>query len=310
MALVASARSARADDKPWAKGVSEQNQSAALKLYREGNDDFVEDHFAAALAKYEAALALWSHPAIHYNAAICFNSLDRPLEAFEHFQAAIAYGADPIGKDHFATAKQLLAALAPRVTELEIVCKGPCADRDAELFLDNAKLDRAPSSIRRVLVGKHLIVVSKPAYLTDRKSIDVAPGPKTTVVVELKLIPAAKHLARRWRPWIPWTVFASGFVIAGIGGGVLAQAWAEASRYEQSRDSYCATHVPCFDPLPSSVTQHLSRMNFENNVAGTMFAVGGAAAAIGVYMVIANQPRLVAPDIGRDHVAITISGRW
>jgi len=304
--LAAASSIARADDKPWARGVSEENQAAALKLYREGNDDFVEDRFAAALAKYEAALKLWSHPAIHYNAAICFNSLDRPLEAYVHLEAALQYGAEPIGKDHLATGKQLRAALKPRVTVLEIVCSGPCTDRDAELLLDNEKLDLARSSAQLVLVGRHLIVASKPNYLTYRKSVEIGAGDKTTVKVELVLVPAAKRLARRWPTWKPWAVVGAGAGIALVGLAPLLIGNGQIDAGNAYFNTTCPS--PCMATQPGESDYH--RGAVWQGIGVGAFVAGGVVAASGFVMVLANQPRLVAPDVGRDHVAITLAGRW
>src|SRR5262245_46605341 len=99
--LVLGAATAHAEDKPWAEGVSAENQKAALALYKEGNKFFEESQYKDALAKYEQALAAWDHPAIRYNAAICRINLDQPVEAYDDIVAALRFGEPPLGRDMF-----------------------------------------------------------------------------------------------------------------------------------------------------------------------------------------------------------------
>ena len=74
IALIFGGRAAIADDKPWAAGVSDADQSAALALYKEGNAFFAQSQFKEALEKFVQALKIWDHPAIRYNAAVCLIS--------------------------------------------------------------------------------------------------------------------------------------------------------------------------------------------------------------------------------------------
>jgi hypothetical protein len=57
-------------DRPWATGVSERDQSAALEVYVAGNHDIVESRFGDALDKYKLAIKLWDHPAITTRGAL------------------------------------------------------------------------------------------------------------------------------------------------------------------------------------------------------------------------------------------------
>jgi tetratricopeptide (TPR) repeat protein len=78
IAIACGAGVAHAEDKPWAAGVSAEAQSAALELYRQGNEMFEQARYLEALAKYEVALRSWDHPSIRYNAAVCLINLGRP----------------------------------------------------------------------------------------------------------------------------------------------------------------------------------------------------------------------------------------
>jgi hypothetical protein len=309
--LVGGARSAHADDKPWVKGVSDNDQKKALELYRDGNSEFVDDHFAQALAKYEEALKFWDHPAVRFNAAICLDNLERPIEAYEFMQAAMRFGPDPIGKDHFDRGRKLLERLDLKTNELEI----HSTQQDAAVSLDGRRLVLVDgAATQRVLVGEHQIVAVKPHYQTETMPIVVHAGPPTKVVVEMKVEEAARRVVRRWDRRLPWEVLAAGAVVAGIGGGLYGVAEHEYSLY--SRDANrcgMTTMVPGYCP-PGAADSHLQALKNRASALAdgeyAAFAVGGAIAAAGFVMILANSPHLVSADVERDHVAITLSGRW
>jgi hypothetical protein len=54
-------------DTPWSRGVTDAAKAQAQALLEEGNALIVQNLFREALAKYEAALAAWDHPAIRFN---------------------------------------------------------------------------------------------------------------------------------------------------------------------------------------------------------------------------------------------------
>ena len=69
--------------KPWAVGVSQADQDAALRLFEEGNSSFATRSYAAALQAYGQAIEFWDHPAIRFNISECHIHLDQPVEAHE-----------------------------------------------------------------------------------------------------------------------------------------------------------------------------------------------------------------------------------
>src|SRR5438128_85746 len=73
-----------AAERPWAHGVAEAEQKAALGLFREANILLNDGLFARAADQYRAALKHWDHPAIHYNLALALVNLDQPVDAFDN----------------------------------------------------------------------------------------------------------------------------------------------------------------------------------------------------------------------------------
>jgi tetratricopeptide (TPR) repeat protein len=223
--LMWNARQLTADSKPWSAGVPADRQQQALALYQDGNQFFEQDQFRDALERYEKALALWDHPAIRYNAAICLINLDRPVDAYEDLISAMRFGDAPLGADLYKQGQSYEKLLARQVATLEVRCSEP----GAQVSLDGKPLFRAPDSTRRYVVAAdtHQIVAAKPGYQTETRLIKLAPGKMTTLVIELRLLGSAK---RRVNPW---------FVV--IGGALVASAsvplWLEARSSYQAYDA-------------------------------------------------------------------------
>src|SRR4051794_24436830 len=93
--LVSVATPALAED-AWSVGVTVEQKATAQKLLEEGNARFVERDYATALQKYQAAVAVWDHPAIRFNMVRCLIQLDKPVDAADNLKLALKYGAQPL----------------------------------------------------------------------------------------------------------------------------------------------------------------------------------------------------------------------
>ncbi|HET9991744.1 MAG TPA: PEGA domain-containing protein [Kofleriaceae bacterium] len=293
---------AHADDKPWAAGVSAENQKAALDLYNEGAKAFGDAEYKDALATYTRALALWDHPAIRYNIAVCLINLDRPVDALDNLEHAMRFGAAPLGPELWRQAQMNQKLLAARVAEIEVT-----AEPGAVVSLDGKALDRAS---QRVLTGDHQIVVEKPKYQTETRAIRLNPGDHVTIRIELKPIAVARTLRRRWSRWLPWSVLGGGAVVAAVGVPVLFAASSSFDRYDAEVTASCPHGCIAGTPAAQHVMDLKSHAELQNTTAISLFAVGGAIAATGFVMVILNQPHLVTPVVGSDHVGVALSGRF
>ena len=85
-----------AGERPWAVGVSAEQQKTALAKFRQANELLNNGLFARAAESYKAALESWKHPAIHYNLALALMNVDQPIEAYESLQKSIVYGVDSL----------------------------------------------------------------------------------------------------------------------------------------------------------------------------------------------------------------------
>ena len=80
----------------------------------------MSDKHREALAKYEDAVAVWDHPAIRFNMVRALIALDRPLEAYENLEKALAYGKDPLEDQVYSEAQnyqRLLEGLVDRLAD-------------------------------------------------------------------------------------------------------------------------------------------------------------------------------------------------
>ena len=306
LVLVLLAGIARADDKPWAAGVSAADQKQALALYNQGNEQFASDAFLEALATYEQALAVWDHPSIHYNAAVCLIHLDRLVEAYAHLTQAMKYGAAPLGPALWKEAQSYDKLLARQLGELEVSCDEP----GAELTLDGKPLFTAPgTATRRVLTGDHQIVATKsPTHLTETRMVTVTSGDTTRVAITLRTREPARRLVRRWDAWKPWAVVVTGGVVAATGAGLYAWTAGDYDALDADiRDAQMAGMQLLDAEDRRDALDRRSILTY-----GTLVA-GAATLATGFVLVVANQPRLapaVTPQLGREQVGLAISGRW
>src|SRR5687767_3372068 len=164
-ALLLTTAVARAQQaKPWAEGVSEEQQRRALVLYEQGNAEFEESRYPQALVRYEEAITHWDHPAIRFNMAVCLINLTRPLDAYRSLESALRHGEEPIGASAYQQGLNYRKLLEGQLGTLTVKCDAP----GAEVTLDGRKLFTAPGEVTELmLAGEHQLVASKQGFLTE-----------------------------------------------------------------------------------------------------------------------------------------------
>lgn len=308
-ALVCAAQVSRADEKPWAVGVSADDQKAALALYQQGNSYFAQDDYAHALDEYEQALLRWKHPAIYYNAAVCAINVDRPVEAYKDLQEALKYGPEPIGAEHYSQGKTDLKLLADKVADVEVRVKIP----GASVLFDGQPLELGkPMTVR---VGTHQIVTTKEGYKPDEQQRDVAPGRVNVIEIVLQPLPKGpqRRLVRRWSKKLPWKIVAGGAAIALVGVPMWALAGNSFGAYDDKISACAGGGTYCSDPAQLQAAAHLHRTALvERDLGSVAFIAGGAAIAAGLGLALLNQPHLEAiqPVVAPGRVGMVISGHW
>ncbi|HLL23301.1 MAG TPA: hypothetical protein VK427_14285, partial [Kofleriaceae bacterium] len=165
------------EKRPWAVGVTLENQQKAVVLFREGNQAHNDGLFVRAVERYRQALKHWDHPAIHYNMALSLTNLDKPIEVEAELQASIKFGAAPLEKGKFEHAKQSLLLIEKQLATIEVSCQ----KEGARVSIDNKEVfvvARGKPNVykARVKIGKHTFVAEKPGYATGLDAPFIGPG--------------------------------------------------------------------------------------------------------------------------------------
>jgi hypothetical protein len=312
LVVVLAAARASADDKPWATGVSEAEQAAALALYQAGNGEFEESRYKQALVKYDEAITHWDHPAIRFNMAVAQINLERPLEAYPNLEGAMKYGAAPLGADIYAQAVTYKKLLDGQLTHLKVTC-GANSD-GAQVTLDGKPLlDCKGETTKLLLPGDHQIVASRVGYETKTAQLTLMPGKELVHEVQLAPTTGKTRLVRRWRARTPWLVVSAGAGAALIGGALDLLSKQKYADYDNYVIAVCKNECPpgTFDEskAPSTTTARI-----ENVAGNTLLVVGGATIVAGLVGVYLNMPRAVAehaptitPTVGPSGAMTTLS---
>lgn len=286
------------NSRPWAKGVSHDEQEAARALFDQGNALLRDSIFVGGAEKYKEALTHWDHPAIHYNLVLALLNLDQPIEVYQHLQKAMQYGAAPLGDDKFQQAKAYMTLVEKQLARVDIRCELD----GAKVVMDGRPLFTAPGHYQELVrAGPHTIVATREGYLTRETSPSLAPGKTTSLDLVLYSSEDLTQYKRRWATWIPWTVVGAGAAVA-LGGGLLhLGARSDFQKFDQGIVA-CGGCVP-----PDEVQSQYDGGNRLQTLAIASYIVGGAAIAAGATLAYLNRPqpyRVTAEDLDKKEVAV------
>lgn len=288
------ARAQPAQPQPWSVGVSDAKKQEAQRYLEEGNAEFLERKYPAALAKYEQAIAAWNHPAIRFNIVRCLIQLDRPVDAYDNLKLALAYGAAPLEDAVYTEALAYEKLLANQIAEVAIACTQP----GVAMALDGQPLGACPrTEQRRVTPGPHLVVGAKPGFLTRTIDVVAVGGQRQEVALVLEPLASAARIEHRWPGWIPWVVFGGGFAVAGVGGAINLAAASNMDSYDRTVTQLCS-RTPCTAAqLEAAGVAGLDRKAERQSVLGVgVMILGGATVATGAVLLYLNRGRTVYPE--------------
>jgi tetratricopeptide (TPR) repeat protein len=283
-------------ERPWARGVSAERQQRALELFRLGNAALKESLFVKAVQAYREALALWDHPAIHYNLGLALVNLDQPVETFEHLEAALKYGPAPLDADKFEQAQRYKALIERQLARVDVRCNA----QGAEVKFDGKPLFTAPGRWTGVVrAGPHSVTATKEGFLPYEQSVKLLGGEQKTFDVALLSTADLTEYRRLWAGWIPWTVVAFGAIVTGASVGLHLGARGAYQSYDEGIQR-------CLDPVTGGCTPTLELSQKKSSadalqvgaIAG--YAVGGAALVTGAVLVYLNrlQPYQKSVSVG------------
>jgi tetratricopeptide (TPR) repeat protein len=295
-------------DRPWAAGVSDAEQAAALELYVAGNREFTESRFAQALARYREAIRHWDHPAIRYNLAVCLINLDQPLEARDHLERSLRYGDAALGADAYQQAVTYRKLLDGQLARVRVTCREP----GAEVTLDGVALFTAPGAQERfAMPGRHQVIAIKPGFLTASATLVLVAGQRTSHELQpIRVAATRTRMARRWAVWKPWAVLLGGGAVLGAGALSYAAAAHNLDRYDRGIELRCPTGCDAATRAGfTDLSRAKDRAHTEEVAAFSLFAVSGAAVIAGVIGVVLNQPRVqIEPVVSATGASVAV--RW
>lgn len=280
------------NERPWAKGVSQDKQDIAVKLFTDGNTHLNDGIFAKAVDVYREALKSWDHPAIHYNMAIALTKLDKPIDVEVHLQKAISHGQAPLETaEKFEHAKDLLLINAKQLAWIDVTC----SKLGAKVSIDNKEVfvvekDKPNRYQARITIGKHTVIAEKTGYNAQVDATYIEPG--QTFRIELKLYTSEEltRYTRRWKArWMPFAVIGGGVLVAGVGGLMERSA-------QSSYDDFDAEVARCNTESNNNgceSTAALTDMKKSGDTKRTLGYVGyglaGAAIVTGAILVYLNR---------------------
>ena len=290
-----------AGETPWSKGVSDEAKAKAQALLEEGNALIVQNLDKEALAKYEAALAAWDHPAIRFNMVRALINLDRPLDALDNLERALAYGAEPLGPEVFAEASTYQRLLAQQIARVTVRCDQP----GVTASVDGEPVGACPGEHPlRLRAGPHTIAGDGAGLIPTTRREVLAAGDNPALDVHLTSIAAATVTRTRWATWKPWALAGGGVAVGAIGAALLVSARGLRSDYAAELARQCGEVACTPADLPAGTSDLLDRAQFRDRVGLATAIAGGATLAAGVVMVVLNRPYTVVEPRGAA-VAVT-----
>ena len=280
------------DSRPWAAGVSVENQKIALQLFQDGNVQLNDGLFLAASKLYREALSHWPHPAIYYNLALALLNLDQPIEVYESLQKAVKYGAAPLEKDKFEHAKEYTLLVEKQIATVNISCSKP----GAKISVDGKEVFTVPPDgktgnyVGRVKIGKHTFVAEKPGYNAQVDAPFIGPG--ETYRLELTLYTAEEltRYKRKWdKKWVPYAVIGGGAVLGVLGGVFQLSAKTSYSDYDAAvaKCNESASGSGCMNG--GDVANMKSSGDTKRMLGYVGYGMAGAAVITGAVLVYLNR---------------------
>jgi hypothetical protein len=297
----------KVSERPWAVGVSDDRQEAALKHLQEGNGLLKESLFVAAAKVYRQALTEWDHPGIHYNLALALLNLDQPVEVYEHLVAAVKYGADPLDPEKLEHARSYLRIIEKQVASLEVTCDVA----GAQVTFDGGPLFVAPGRYEGLVrAGTHTITASKDGFAPTSRVETLSYDRKTTLDLKLYTASDLIEYRRRYPIWRPVAITALGAALLATGVVFSVQASNNVSAYDKSAANVCTqmTAPGCGRDNPSYAKLDDLRRHGESyqRVAAIAYVSGGLIAGAGVLLLVLDRSTAYRVDPGgerRDEVA-------
>jgi len=274
--------------KPWASGVSPEDQKIASDLFKEGNALLRDANYNDALVKYDDAVAHWKHPAIYFNMVLALLAVGDATQIYDALQGAMKYGEEGLGsKEEYESAQTYLKLVEQQLIHITVTCDEP----GAKAFADGKNVVDCPGKKEVLLkAGEHTFAASKTGYETT--TVDkVYPGGQTeTIDLKLFKLDELTRYKRKFSPLVSYAVIGAGVIAAGLGGLEFASGQTDITDFDSAINK-CGGCVPTQSQLDQR-----DGASGKQTIGVIGFAVGGAAIAAGVTLLIIDRPKAYRVD--------------
>lgn len=163
--------------------VAADDRALAKQVFESGVQKFESGDYAGALSEFQRAYAIKPHPVVQINIAHCYEKLDKPVEALKSFEAYLNASSAQQTEARTQEVRQAIARLRLRIGELDVRTSPP----GAAVSVDGTSYTSAELQDSLTLsAGVHMIEVSRPGYITERREVKVPGGGRVKSVVALR----------------------------------------------------------------------------------------------------------------------------
>jgi hypothetical protein len=169
---------------PVAASAQDDVRARARDSFAQGVQRYEAHEYQGALEAFEEAYRLSPHPTVRVNMANCYERLQRPVEALNHFELFLqeAQGASRPQRREVEAAIRRLRGRIGEVT-LSVAPDG------AQVTIDGTE---AGSGVPiRLSVGSHQVEVRREGFRTGHREIQVQAGQTQRLAIELERAPPA-----------------------------------------------------------------------------------------------------------------------
>lgn len=289
---------------------SAAQKETARGLMAEGRELREQGDWRGALTRFQAADSLMLVPTTGYEVAATQAALGQLVEARDTLRRVLALPQASSDPEPFnearVKARALDQQLASRIGALRFVIRGVAPDTDVELRVDGETVPKALWGLPfRVNPGRHVVSARSRGQATER---EVETAESQSSVVELAFrarseapaplaVPRATKSATPSRGPGTLVYVAGGMALAGVIVGSVAGISAVSHRNAAKRE--------CVNGLcPPSTWHDLDSSRSMATVSTVAFAVGGAAAVVGIGAL------LLSPQVGPHEAALTVRGTF
>jgi len=170
-----------------ASAQTEAERAQARAAFQRGVEAYAAERFQEALASFQEAYRIAPHPSVRVNMANCYERLDRPLEALDHFERFLAE-AENASPEQQREVRTAVRRLRQQVGEVFVRVQPDGATvRVGDVLRTTPVLE--PIELAR---GTHRVEVSLAGHRTETRDVEVRGGDRVEVTVTL--VPAAPEV--------------------------------------------------------------------------------------------------------------------